>query len=765
MDTENSAGPSGPDPEFAGRIGRIVDDSEPWWPAPPSPPGDSPNIVVIVLDDTGFAHLGSYGSTLATPNMDRLAAGGIRYTGFHTTALCSPSRAALLTGRNHHTVGMRGISNWDTGYPHMRGAVTRRAAMLPEILSDHGYATYAVGKWHLAPMVECSAAGPHDNWPLQRGFDRYYGFLQGETDQFHPELTVDNHHIDPPATPEQGYHLSEDLVDHSIEMIDDLNAVLPERPFLLWLAFGATHSPHQAPAEYLERWRGRFDDGWDEARRTWFERQQQMGIVPPGTRLADRNRGVLPWDELSDDERLFAARLQEAFAAFLEHTDDQIGRLVTHLETIGKLDDTMIVLLSDNGASQEGGQHGVMDEMKYFNGMTEDVASIVAHRLDEIGGPHSHTNFPWGWAQAGNTPLRWYKQNTHGGGIRDPLIIHWPNRIADRGAIRHQFAHVSDLLPTVLDITGIVAPDRVGEYDQLPITGHSLVPTFDDADHRPEPRTQYFEMLGHRGIWVDGWKAVTRHRLRDAFDDDRWELYHLDEDFSEIDDRAATEPERLKAMIDLWWSEAETHGVLPLDGRINQLFAAPARPGSPHAGGRYVYRPPISHLPSDVAPPTGARPWSAVADIEIPAETNGVIFARGGHGSGLVLYLNNGLPTFHYNAFGHHHVLASPGALPEGRHLLGLRFERAGEGGRFVMSTGRPDTEPSDVASMEIDSVIRILSSIGMDIGCDRLSPVSEAYLAPAPFEGTIHTVSFEVKRGRSAADVEAQARRDLSQQ
>ena len=447
------------EPDFGGRIGRTLADSEPSWPEPLRPPGDAPNVVMIVMDDTGFAHFGCYGSTIETPTIDRLAEEGVRYSNFHTTALCSPSRACLLTGRNHHSVGMRAVSNFDSGFPNMRGGITPRAATVAELLRANGYATFAAGKWHLAPMQECSAAGPYTHWPLQKGFDRFYGFLQGETDQFYPELTEDNHHIDPPASPEDGYHVSEDLIDQSMGWIRDLKSVRPDKPFFLQVAFGATHAPHQAPPEYLEKYRGKFDGGWDAAREEWFSRQKEMGLVPEGTTLAERNPGVLPWDELPENGRMFAARLQEAFAAFLDHTDAQIGRLVEFLEDQELLDDTLLIVLSDNGASQEGGPRGVMHELSTFNLIREDLDDIVANRLDDIGTARAHSNIPWGWAQAGNTPLKWYKQNTYGGGVRDPLLIHWPKRIKETG-IRHQFCHVTDITPTVLDITGIKVPEE-----------------------------------------------------------------------------------------------------------------------------------------------------------------------------------------------------------------------------------------------------------------------------------------------------------------
>jgi arylsulfatase A-like enzyme len=511
------------EPDFGGHIGRTHRDSTPWWPPLPEGLGKS-NVVMIVLDDLGFAHFGAYGSTLTSPNVDRLAANGLRYTSFHTTALCSPTRAALLTGRNHHSVGMRGVSNWNTGYPHMRGGIAKRAATVAEVLREHGYATFATGKWHLAPMEETSAAGPHHNWPLQKGFDKFYGFLQGETDQFFPELTRDNTHIDPPGRPEDGYHVSEDIVDQSIAYINDLVSVRPDRPFFLYVAFGAMHAPHQAPQSYLDKWRGKFDEGYEVIRQRWFERQLELGIVPPDTTLAPLNPGVPRWTDLTDNQRAFSCRLQEAFAAMLEHTDDQIGRLVAYLEDRDLIDDTVILVMSDNGASREGGPFGVMDEFSFFNGMWEDIDAIVADRLDDIGGPHSHSNYPWGWAQAGNSPLRWYKQNTYGGGVRDPLIVHWPKGIGSdiAGGIRRQFCHAVDITPTLLEIVGATAPTSWNGVDQLPMHGSSIVPTFADADAPAQRKVQYFEQMGHRGIWVDGWKATTYHEAGQPFENDTW---------------------------------------------------------------------------------------------------------------------------------------------------------------------------------------------------------------------------------------------------
>lgn len=740
--------------EFGGVIGRTVHESTPWWPESKIRK-DAPNIVLVVLDDTGFSHLGCYGSTIATPNIDALAAGGVRFTGFHTTALCSPTRACVLTGRNPHAVGMRGVSNFDTGFPNMRGSIPKNAGTLAEILRDNGYATFATGKWHLAPMSECSAAGPYTNWPLQKGFDRYYGFLQGETDQFYPELTSDNHFVPVPGTPEEGYHVSEDIVDKSQNMIRDLTSLVPEKPFFLYMAFGAMHAPHQAPQSYLDKYRGKFDAGWDVARAEWFARQKKMGVVPEDTKLSPLNPGVKPWADLSTNEQKFAARLQEAFAGMLEHTDDQIGRMVSFLKEIGQWDNTLFILMSDNGASQEGGATGVFDEFKWFNGIREDVDAAV-ERLDDIGGPNSHCNIPWGWAQVGNTPLKWYKQNTHGGGVRDPLIMHHAGKLAGEGGIRPQFCHAIDLTPTILDIIGIEQPSIVGGVPQMPIHGVSLKPVLADPKAKLARGAQYFEMLGHRGIYKDGWKAVTHHESGKPFDDDQWELYHLDKDFSENNDLASAEPARLKELTDLWWSEAEQHGVLPLDDRAAfLLFAASRRPGMPTTRAHFTYRPPISHIVSDACPPV-ARGWKMAVDLVHPSKGgDGALVARGSLNSGFVLYIKDGKPHFDYNAFHDHTLIAGPDALSEGPHIIGLKVTRRADGGGDIVLS----VDGKDVATGSVRTLLFIISSIGMDIG-QSYAPVNSHYREPFIYGGKIHTVTFRIpelpQRGEAISQVRA---------
>jgi len=724
---------------FEGTFGPTFAESEAWFEEAPHPGAGTPNVVVILLDDLGFSHFGCYGSSIETPNIDRLAAGGLRYTDFHVTPLCSPTRASLLTGRTPHEVGMRAVSNFRTGFPNQLGHISNHAATVAEVLRDEGFATFALGKWHLCQMESASAAGPFDQWPCQRGFDRFYGFLDGETDQFSPDLVYDNHSVSAPATAAEGYHLSEDLVDHAIEFIHDTTSIRPDRPFFTYLAFGATHAPHQAPDGYLAKYRGRFDAGWDVARQEWFTRQVELGLLPDGTELAPRNPGVEAWDDLPDNDRRLAARLQEAFAAFLDHTDAQIGRFVDELEHLGLLDNTLIFLMSDNGASQEGGPFGVMHEMKTFNLILETPDEAV-ERLDDIGGPHSHSNYPWGWAQAGNTPFRWYKQNTHEGGVHVPLIVHWPAGGHERGGTRHQFHFVNDVAPTIYDIVGAEVPATYRGLEQIPVSGTSMAYTFGAPDEPSHKHVQYFEMIGHRGIYADGWKAVTRHDKGVPFDDDRWELYHVAVDASECHDLAAEHPDRLQELVALWWSEAEHHGALPLDDRTIELFGARFHDRSPHpASRRYTYRPPLAPMPAQVGAAIGGRSWAMAAEIDRPAGAGGVLYATGTENSGLSFFVHEDHLVFDYNYFGEHHVVVSDRPVPIGESLVAVRFERAkGEADATLTIDG------SDVGALHLSKVMHMMSSVGPSVGFDHGSAVSDRYAAPNPFTGTLHAVHID---------------------
>ncbi|MCS5688091.1 MAG: arylsulfatase, partial [Acidimicrobiales bacterium] len=628
-------------PPFKGRIGRTLDESEPHFPSSPHPGDNAPNVVLVLVDDTGFAQLGCYGSDIDTPNLDALARNGLQFTNFHVTPLCSPTRAALLTGRSQHSVGMRSVSNHQTGFPHQLGHISNHAATIAEVLKAAGYATLCAGKWHLAPTNDISAAGPFDQWPLGRGFDRFYGFLEGETDQFHPQLVVDNHHIDPPGTPADGYHLSEDLVDQLLQMINDSKGVRPDRPFFAYLPFGATHAPHQAPESYLAKYRGRYDEGWDVTRQRWYERQLELGVTSSDTQLAPRNPGVEAWEDLPNNHQKFACRLQEAFAAFLDHTDDQVGRFIDGLRKMGQLENTILVFLADNGASQEGGPFGVMHEMKFFNGVFDSPDDLI-DRIDEIGGPHSHTNYPWGWAQCGNTPFKWYKQNTHEGGVHVPMILHWPVGVGpeQNGTLRRQFVNVSDVAPTIYELLGLTAPETHNGLEQLPVTGRSFAPILNAPDLPATNRLQYFEQFGSRALIAEDngtwWKAVTRHIKGQSFDEDRWELYNLSADQSECTDLAEVEPTKLEELIDLWWEEAEIHGVLPLDDRTIELFGSRLDDHSPHPTHRkYRYRPPMSPIPAQAAPSPSGRSWNMTARLRSESRDEGVLYATGNENSGM----------------------------------------------------------------------------------------------------------------------------------
>ena len=732
---------------FHGTIANTVAGSKPWWPAAPKPPAGAPNILVVLFDDVGFSDFGCYGSAIKTPVIDALAAGGLRYTGFHTTAMCSTTRAALLTGRNHHSVGVGCLANFDSGYPGYRGKIAREAGTLAEMLKSHTYRNYMVGKWHVTPLTESGATGPFDGWPLGRGFDRFYGFLDAETDQYAPELVSDNTHIDPPGTYASGYHLTADLVDQSIRFIADHIADRPDLPWLTWLAFGACHAPHQAPAEIIKGYHEVFARGWDVERERRLARQKALGIVPPETRMPARNDGVKAWDEHSAEEKRVFTRLQSAFAGMLDHADRHLARLVAFLEQAGVRDNTLILVLSDNGASQEGGPLGFVNAMGPYNFRPESIAEKL-RRLDDIGGPDSHTNFPHGWAMASNTPLRRYKQNTHGGGIRDPFVMSWPKRIGARGELRHQFVHASDLVPTLLELVGIDAPAEIAGCAQMPIEGQSFARSIMDAAAPSKASPQYFEMFGHRGLWRDGWKAVAYHPPGTPFENDKWELFHLEKDFSEVDDLAAKEPDRLAEMIKTWWSEAERHHVLPLDDRFGPRFAENAARFQ-GARTKFVFHAGMGHVPTDVAPDVRSRSYTIEADVEIgDGGAQGVLISHGDATSGYSLYIKDGLLVHDLNIGGGHEIVTSAAKVPGGARRLGVRVERLvrdaapAKGARTGVSayTLLIDGEPAGTRQTQL-GFHNLISWSGLDIGRDRGSPVSH-YDAPFEFTGRLLRVT-----------------------
>jgi arylsulfatase A-like enzyme len=607
------------------------------------------------------------------------------------------------------------------------------------VLRDQGYNTFALGKWHLAPMYETTPAGPYDNWPLGRGFERYYGFLDGETDQFAPELTYDNHRIETPRRP--GYHLTEDLIDHSIEFVRDQVSVKPDSPFFLYLAFGATHAPHQAPKEFIDRYKGVYDKGWDKIREERLARQKQIGIAPPTAELSPRNPGVKAWDDLSADEKRLFIRFQETYAGFLEHTDYHLGRLLSFLEQIGKMQNTIVFLISDNGASQEGGPNGMVNDTMYFNGVPADVKSNLEH-IDEIGGPQSHPNYPWGWAQAGNTPFKRYKQNVHFGGVRDPLIVYWPAGIKDKGGVRTQFHHVIDIYPTVLELLGVKSPDTYRGVPQLPVAGISLAYTFDEPKAAGRRATQYFEMLGHRSIYHDGWKADVFHVKGVPFDQDKWELYHVAEDYSEVHDLASKFPDKLKELQDLWWSEARKYGVPPLDDRTFEFFGM-RHPGAPNDRTEFTYYPGMAHLSTGATPVFRDRSYSITAHIEPDGKCQGVLLAYGNHGGGLVLYVKDNRLVYEYNYLGTITKIVSDAEVPAGATALGFEFVRSGpyKGSGVLYADGKK------IGEGQIPRTAPIVTSFeGLDVGRDSLSQVSESYHGEFPFSGAIKNITIKLK-------------------
>ena len=748
--------------EFHGKIGRTHKESEPWFAVPPHPGEDAPNVILILMDDTGFAQFGCFGSDIDTPNIDALAANGLQFTNFHVTPLCSPTRAALLTGRSNHAVGMRSVSNFITGFPNQLGHISNHAATVGEVLGGAGYGTFAVGKWHLAPMEQCSAAGPFDQWPLARGFNRFYGFIDGETDQFHPELVADNHPVDPPGTPEDGYHVSEDLIDNALRIIADYKGVRPDRPFLGYVAFGATHAPHQAPPEYMAKYKGKYDEGWDVIRERWFKKQIATGVIPSDTVLAPHNPGVKPWDDLTDNEKALACRMQEAFAAFLDHTDKQIGRLVEGLRRLGQLDNTVLVLHADNGASQEGGPFGVMHEMKFFNGIIEMPDEAIKN-IDDIGGPNSHCNYPWGWAQCGNTPYRWYKQNTHEGGVHVPMVFHWPDGVPteQRGTKRDQFVHVSDIVATVYDIVGVTPPDVVKGYEQMPVTGKSFKPVIGKADAPATNTVQYFENAGSLAVVAHGWKAVLKHTAGQSYEDEKWELYDLNVDRSECNDLAASDPAKLEEMVGLWWEEAEKHGVLPLDDRGVELFGARFRARSPHPENRrYTYRPPMSPMPGQAAAGLGGRTVDISAKVDYRTGDEGVLYATGTQNSGFSMFVQDGRFVVDYNAFGDHTVVESGVAIPTGVVTLGVRLRR----GENRAGTVFLDFDGVEVGSADVPLYMSMMSSVGPSLGQDHGSAVSTRYSAPFAYTGELLEVTIDAGK-KTGAQLAAEARSEMGRQ
>jgi arylsulfatase len=712
---------------------------------------------MVVIEDTGFAHFGCYGGLggrIKTPTLDQLAQDGIRYNNFHATPLCSPSRACFLSGRNHHSVGVGVVMEISTGYPGYNGEMPHEAALLPEVLVEHGYNTMALGKWHLIPESQMSISGPYDRWPMARGFERYYGFLPGETDQWEPDLWLGNERVDPPATPEQGYHVSKDLVEHAITWIGEQKAVTPDKPFYMYLAFGALHAPHQAPQSYIDAYKGAFDAGWDVIREETLARQKELGIVPPNTDLPPRNPGVSAWGELSDAQKTLFRKQMEAAAGFLTYTDEQVGRLIAFLRASGLRDDTLVIVAVDHGASGEGGPLGMSAELTFFNGMAESVEDMLKV-IDRWGQPGTTPLYCTGWAMAGNTPFRWYKQQTHEGGVHVPLIVSWPARVKGAGGIRHQFHHAVDLYPTILQLIGLEMPSVVKGYSQMPLPGVSML--YDAPDAPTRKKVQYFEMLGHRGIWHDGWKAVTFHLTKDVaksygfqppaqdatFEEEAWELYHLDEDFSEAHDLAQQQPEKLKELIERWWAEAGKYGVLPLDGTVVQRMLTP-KPSALTPRTTYTFTSPV-RLVRSASPDVKRRSHTITAQVEIPVGgTVGVIVCDGGPDGGYTLCIKDDRATYVSSFLGRAFtVVTSDAPLPSGPVTLRVVFTKTGPiSGHVALYQNDQQVGEADVPAT---NPIMYAETDGLQIGSNSGSPVWPGYQSPFTFTGTIKRVEIAI--------------------
>jgi arylsulfatase A-like enzyme len=727
---------------------------------PVQPPPGAPHVVIVLMDDLGFGTSSAFGGPVDMPAADRMAESGLRYTRFHVTALCSPTRQAMMTGRNHHSVGMGGTTEMSTSAPGYTGVRPRSAATLAQILQGNGYSTAAFGKWHQTPPREISAVGPFERWPTGEGFDTFYGFMGAEMNHWSPLLYRGTTPVEPDRRPEDGYHLSEDLVDQAINWVCTQRTLTPDRPFFTYLAFGASHAPLHVAPEWQRRYRGRFDHGWDRQRELTLDRQKQLGVVPDDAELAPWADGVPHWDALTGNQRALAVRFMETFAGFTEHADAQVGRFVDALEELGVRDDTLFVyLLGDNGASGEGGIEGTVVEHRLGHGIVDDPDEMIAE-IDAIGGPRTYPIAPAGWALALNTPYQWTKQvASHLGGTRDGLIVAWPRGIADRGGLRHQFHHVIDVLPTVLDCVGVPEPTIVHGAVQQPVEGVSMRYTFDAPDAPDRRRTQYFEMCANRGIYHEGWMAVTRHGTpwemvptgRRPFSDDVWELYDLTRDWTQAHDLARVHPDRLRALQDLFLVEAAKHQVFPLDDRVTERENPVLAGRVDLLGGRrsVIYRGRMRRFTEETSPNVKNRSHRIVADVEtVGAGVDGVIIAQGGRFGGWSLYCVGGRVRYVYNYFGlqHYRVVADE-PLPPGRHEICLDFDYdgfgVGKGGTVVL-----EVDGEKQAEGRVERTIPYYFSFDetLDVGVDLGTPVTDDYPEiDNDFRGVIHTVQINV--------------------
>ncbi len=756
--------------KFKGVIKLDVRDSKPdWGPFTlKSAPKGAPNVLFVLYDDTGLAAWSPYGGAINMPTMDKLAKGGLTYSQWHTTALCSPTRSTILTGRNHHLNGMASITETADGYPGACGRLPAECATMAQVLQDNGYSTFWIGKDHNVPEQDIASGGSRSEWPLSKGFDRYYGFLGGETNQWYPDLVEDSRFIEQSYGPEEGYHLSKDLADKAIEMIKDQKSGNPSKPWYMWFCPGANHAPHHSPKEYIEKYKGKFDAGYEAYREWVLPRMIKKGILPEGTKMTPINPlpediasgvpadMVRPWDSLNDKEKKLFSRLAEVYAGFSEYTDAQVGRIIDYLEKSGQLDNTIVFYAADNGASGEGSPNGSVNENKFFNGYPDELEENLK-LYDVLGGPDTYEHYPTGWAVAFSTPFQMFKRYSQfSGGTCDPLVIHWPKGIKDKGGVRHQYHHSTDIVPTILEAIGLEMPKEYRGVKQYPLSGVSMKYTFDaKPDGKTKKKRQYYTMLGTRGIWENGWKASALHAPisgKGHFDKDKWELYNVDKDRSESTNLAEKYPEKLEHLIKVWFEEAKINKVLPLDDRGAPELLTIERPSEEPPRTRYLYYPDTSPVPEGVAANVRGRSYKIVADVEVTKDSKGVIFAHGSRFGGHALFIKNKKLYYVYNFLGikPEQQLISDELKP-GKRVLGVEFKRE-SAGKYGESIGTAklyvDEKVVDEKSIRTQPGKFTLSGDGLCVGFDSGDNVSQEYKNPGTFTGgTILGVAIDVSK------------------
>jgi arylsulfatase len=744
-----------PEQPFGGKIGRTTKESVKDFPKMVEAPKGAPNILVILTDDVGFGASSTFGGPIPTPTFDRLAKAGLRYNTFHTTALCSPTRAALLSGRNHHTASTGIIMELATGFPGYNSLMSKSCGTFAEILKQNGYNTSWYGKNHNVPDWQTSQAGPFDLWPTGLGFEYFYGFIGGDTSQWNPALFEGTKPIEPPHDAKD-YFFDKDMANHCIDWIRMQHATAPGKPFLAYYAPGTAHAPHHAPKEWIAKFKGKFDQGWDKVREETFARQKALGVIPANAKLTERSAGIPAWDSLNADQKKVFAHMMEVYCAALAHCDYQMSRILDAIEAQGELDNTLVIYIQgDNGASGEGGMQGLLNEMTMFNAIPEDMKEVI-RRMDELGGPTTFNHYPVGWAHAMDTPFQWTKQiASHFGGTRNGLVISWPARIKDKGGLRTQFCSVIDIMPTLLEAVGVPAPTSINGVAQKPIEGTSLVYTFDDAKAPSKHRTQYFEMFANRGIYHDGWVACTTPAIvpwstssvYPDVNDYKWELYNVSQDFSEANNLADKEPAKLKELQELFWTEAEKYNVLPIDNSRVERFDVRNRPSLTMGREEFTYYPGLVRIPEGAAPDTKNKSWQIKAEVQIPkGGAEGMLLTHGGRFSGWGLYLLKGKPVFCYNLAGvARYYVTGKEKLAPGAHTIVYDFKYDGGLGKGGLGTIQVDGKTVATNRIERTLAFRLSLDETLDCGEDTGTPVSEDYHVPFKFTGEIKKVTIDL--------------------